>query len=450
MIEENIPEGYQNTELGIIPDDWNVRELGSISKVVRGGSPRPAGDPKFFGGISIPWLTVAALTNIPESSIYVSQTIGFLTEEGAKYSRTLENGTLIIANSGATLGVAKILAVKCCANDGIAAFIDLNKDADKLFLYYVLNAKTREFREVVATGNGQPNLNTALIGLTKISLPPTIEEQKAIAQSLSDVDAQITALEQLITKKRNIKQGTIQQLLTGKKRLSGFSKVTDTNVSDNYNNTEVGIIPDDWDVNTLASITPQNMKYAIVDGPFGSNLKTIHYRKSGIPIITSGYVTDGFFKADNYLYVDTDKFNQEKRSSVSGGDIVMAKIGARCGASAIFPIHHEVGILSGNALKISVDKTRHNTYFVWQLLWNLYVTGKIELLRTTGAQPAISIATLKKYKIPLPSLPEQKAIAQVLSDMDAEIEGLEQKRDKYKAIKQGIMQELLTGKTRLL
>ena len=222
----------------------------------------------------------------------------------------------------------------------------------------------------------------------------------------------------------------MQQLLTGKKRLSGFSG--------------------EWEQNTISYVTPRNTKYGIVDGPFGSNLKTIHYQSSGIPIITSGYVTKGFFQATNYLYVNQDKFNQEKRSAVFGGDIVMAKIGARCGASAILPLDHETGILSGNALKITVDRTRHCTYFLWQLLWNLYLTGKIELFKTTGAQPAISIANLKNYTIPLPTLSEQKAIAQILSDMDAEIESLEKKRDKYKAIKQGMMQELLTGKTRLI
>jgi len=111
-----------------------------------------------------------------------------------------------------------------------------------------------------------------------------------------------------------------------------------------YKQTEVGVIPEDWDVDMLASVTPKNARNGIVDGPFGSNLKTIHYRKSGIPIITSGYVTEGRFAADSYLYVDKEKFEEEKRSAVRPGDIVMAKIGARCGASAILPHWHSVSI----------------------------------------------------------------------------------------------------------
>ena len=221
-------------------------------------------------------------------------------------------------------------------------------------------------------------------------------------------------------------------------------------VKPGYKQTEVGVIPEDWVVTPLESVTPPNGKNGIVDGPFGSNLKTIHYRTSGIPIITSGYVTDGKFRADKYIYVDRAKFLEEKRSSVQPGDIVMAKIGERCGASAILPETHETGILSGNALKITVDPLRHSTFYVWQVLWNLHSSGDMELLRTVGAQPAISMANLKKHKIPIPpTKAEQEAIAEALSDTDALIESLEQLLTKKRLLKQGAMQELPTGKKRL-
>jgi type I restriction enzyme, S subunit len=216
-----------------------------------------------------------------------------------------------------------------------------------------------------------------------------------------------------------------------------------------YKQTDVGAIPEDWTVDTVASITPPSMKNGIVDGPFGSNLKTIHYRKSGIPIITSGYVTEGIFQASSYLYVDEEKFKQEKRSMVSPGDIVMAKIGARCGASAILPAWHQIGILSGNALKITVDNKRHSSYYVWQVLWNLYSRGNMESLRTVGAQPAISMARLKEYKIPLPPYPEQVAIARALNDADQLMGTLHDLIAKKRDLKQAVMQQLLTGKQKL-
>lgn len=293
---------------------------------------------------------------------------------------------------------------------------------------------------------GVPAIAQPTTTFRKLSIPyPTLAEQKAIATALSDVDDLISSLDQLIQKKKAIKQGAMQELLTGKTRLPGFKG------SGRYQQTEDGVIPEEWGLHTIESLTPSGVKYGIVDGPFGSNLKTEHYKKRGIPIITSGYVTNGYFKADSYLYVDELKFKQEKRSAVKGGDIVMAKIGARCGASAILPLSHEVGILSGNALKISIDEKKYSTVLVWQFLQNLYQKGELEGITSTGAQPAISMSNLKIYEIPLPpTLAEQKAIATVLSDMDTEIEALQNKKEKYQRIKQGMMQELLTGKTRLI
>jgi type I restriction enzyme S subunit len=220
-------------------------------------------------------------------------------------------------------------------------------------------------------------------------------------------------------------------------------------VSPGYKQTDAGVIPEDWDVDTIASVTPRNVRNGIVDGPFGSNLKSIHYRNAGIPIVTSGYVTEGRFLAENYLFVEKQKFEEEKRSAVYPGDIVMAKIGARCGACAILPSDHPIGILSGNALKITVDESRHSTFYIWQVLWSLYSEGNIEKLRTVGAQPAVSMANLKKHKIALPPLPEQRAIATALSDLDALLARLDRLIAKKRDLRQAAMQQLLAGQTRL-
>lgn len=204
-----------------------------------------------------------------------------------------------------------------------------------------------------------------------------------------------------------------------------------------------------WEYRDLNSLTPPGNKYAIVDGPFGSNLKTIHYRSSGIPIVTSGFVTSGRFIASKYIYVDREKFEQEKRSAVRPGDIVMAKIGARCGASAILPRNHPVGILSGNALKITIDEARHSTQYVAAILRWLYDRGDLDVLRSTGAQPAISMPLLKKLQIPVPSRTEQQRIAAVLDETDYAIATLERLIAKKQAIMRGMMQQLLTGRQRM-
>jgi len=130
--------------------DWDAACIGDLGTVVRGGSPRPAGNSRYFNGSLIPWLTVAALTNISVNQLRVSETVGFLTEKGAKHSRTLGSDTLIVANSGAALGVAKPLGITCCANDGSAAIIN-QRLGDKEFVCHYINSRTKHFRDVVAT-----------------------------------------------------------------------------------------------------------------------------------------------------------------------------------------------------------------------------------------------------------------------------------------------------------
>lgn len=200
--------------------------------------------------------------------------------------------------------------------------------------------------------------------------------------------------------------------------------------------------PKGWSEKPLLDLC-QKTKNAIVDGPFGSNLKTIHYRTSGVPIVTSGYVTSGIFKADSYLYVEAEKFRQEIRSMVQGGDIVMAKIGANCGASAILPKSHPVSILSGNALKISVDEAENCTKYVWYSLAWMYANNKLAPITSTGAQPAISIPALKKLILVAPPKAVQEKIADILSAWDYAEDVAERNLKLKKLYQSGLLEKLL-------
>ena len=174
--------------------------LGSLCRVVRGSSPRPAGDPRFFDGDFLTWITVAELTR--DHTAFVTTTQSALTEEGAEHTRIFEPGTILLTNSGATLGVPKITAIRAGANDGIAGFLELSPNVDSLYLYYFLSSLTDHLRTQVASGVGQPNLNTDLIA--EIRLPvPAFQEQKAIAAVLSAWDRAIEQTTALITSYSN-------------------------------------------------------------------------------------------------------------------------------------------------------------------------------------------------------------------------------------------------------
>lgn len=418
--------GYKQTEVGVIPEDWEVKALGEISHPVRGGSPRPAGDPKYFNGNYIPWLTVAALTNLSEAQLYVSQTEGYLTEEGSKWSRIIEKDTLIIANSGATLGVAKLLEIKCCANDGIAALYNLSQEVSKLYLVYYINSKTKYLRDVVATGNGQPNLNTSLISDFKVPLPPTIAEQTAIATALSDTDELIQSLEKLITKKRLIKHGALQELLKPKE--NWVEKSLDELFAFSGGLTA-----------SREQLSDKGLAYLHYGDIHGSKKSYIDIEREYADIpkldVPLNKVPSATLLGDGDLvFVDASEDDEgTSRHVVIKNPNAMPYIAGL----------HTIVAKSTNDL---VDKNYRQYCFQSNDVkrqFKFYAVGT----KVSG----VSKSNIGKILLTLPPTnDEQRRIAASLSDMDAELAALEAKLDKYRHIKQGMMQELLTGRIRLV
>jgi type I restriction enzyme S subunit len=429
--------GYKQTELGPIPDDWSVKPAKRLGIPVRGGSPRPAGDPRYFNGSYIPWLTVAALTNIPTSQLTVTETSTYLTEAGSSLSRTLNPGTLIIANSGATLGVAKILGIKCCANDGIAALLDISKDVSPHYLAHFINAKTNYLREVVATGNGQPNLNTTLIGNFTIPLPPTKAEQDAIAEALGDADAFAESLEQLIAKKRAAKQGAMQALLTGKKRLRGFENAR------GFKQTEAGVIPEDWDSTSLGELGHWK-------GGATPSMRNPEYWLNGtIPWVSSGDVKSTLI-LDAPMKITESAVNESSTTLLPPHSIMIV---TRSGILRRYlPVAKNTLPLAINQdIKALIPNDKAIPNYLLHLLISSGPRILATCLKSGTTVESIEFPWLKAFQVPLPpTKSEQEAIAVVLDDMDAEIYALEAKLAKTRHLKQGMMQELLTGRTRLV
>lgn len=424
--------GYKQTEAGVIPEDWNVKSLGQISDPVRGGSPRPAGDPRFFNGTYIPWLTVAALTNIPESQIVVTETATCLTEEGSLRSRTLLPGTLIIANSGATLGVAKILGVRCCANDGIAALLNIDKNVSAEFLAHYINTKTVYLRDVIATGNGQPNLNTGLIGNFSVPLPATRKEQEAIAEALSDTDVLIESLEQLLAKKLHLKQGAMQELLTGKKRLPGF----------------IG----KWEVKRLGELFTFSGGYSASRDQLSTEGHCyLHY--GDIHKATKTFI-DAHVEFQDIPKLDVPLRKISAGSLLEDGDVVFVDASEDDeGTSKHVVVLNERNIpfISGLHTIVAKSKTDDLARDYQRYCFQTRAIREQFLFYAVGTKVSgISKTNIAKINLTVPPVPEQEAIAAILVDMDAEIAELESELIKTRALKQGMMQKLLTGEIRLV
>ena len=423
--------GYKHTEVGVIPEDWGVRQLGELGSVVRGGSPRPAGDPRYFNGNFIPWLTVGSLTNIPDHQLFVTDTATKLTATGAKHSRTLQDETLVIVNSGArTLGVSKVLAIKCCANDGIAALVN-QRHGEKRFLCYFLNSQIQRLREVIAAGNDQLNLNTGRIALIAVPYPKEYEQQ-AIASALTDVDALLKALELLIAKKRDLKQGAMQQLLTGQTRLSGFSG--------------------EWQVKTLGDL---------FDFSGGHSASRDQLSAKG-----HCYLHYGDIHGASKTFVDTRADYQDipkldiplkrvsPKSLLRDGDVVFVDASEDDEGTSKHVVvvnKDNIPFISGLHTIVAKSKTEELVYEYRRYCFQTAAIRQQFLFYAVGTKVSgISKTNIPKLTLPVPSIPEQTAIAAVLTDMDAELAALELRLSKTRAVKQGMMQELLSGKTRLV
>ncbi|MGL6403711.1 restriction endonuclease subunit S [Aeromonas hydrophila] len=442
---QTVPTGYQQTEVGVIPEDWECKHIGELADVVRGGSPRPAGDARFFNGNFIPWLTVASLTNISLEQMYVVDTATKLTELGSLRSRVLDEDTLIISNSGATLGVAKILKIKCCANDGVAALVNQCL-GNKVFLAHYINTQTKKLQEKIATGNGQPNLNTDLIRVIPVPFPREAE-QAAIANVLSDTDALIAGLEQLIAKKQAIKSATMQQLLTGRTRLPQFALRPD-GTPKGYKSSELGHIPEDWHEVSLSSVTKN-----IDAGVSVNSIDQLDAYGHGKHVLKTSCVNGGIFnclEAKSIIPSDIGRAKCFPRE----GNIIVSRMNTPALVGEIGYIEKSLPgyFLPDRLWQVSFrEDAELNTKWLMYVLAHPINAKKIKesATGTSNSMKNISKNAFLALKIYKPKIEEQTAIATILTDMDSELTALEQKLAKARDVKQGMMQQLLTGRIRL-
>ena len=269
--------------------------------------------------------------------------------------------------------------------------------------------------------------------------PKDKSEQTRIATALSKVDALLSELDKLIEKKRAIKQGAMQQLLTGKKRLKGFDKCKE------YKQSEFGEIPADWRLVPIKELAKD-----MADGPFGSNLKTEHYTTDKqVRVIQLGNIGENGWVDENTKYTTFEHAKTLSRCIAAPGCILVAKM-MPAGRAIICPSEEKQYILGSDVVRIIPNELLIARYFVYQSNSDIYL-AQISANTQGSTRQRTSISKLRNILIPLPSTTsEQSAIASVLTTMDDEISALETKRNKYIVIKQGMMQQLLTGQIRLV
>jgi type I restriction enzyme S subunit len=289
----------------------------------------------------------------------------------------------------------------------------------------------------VADTTSVPQINNKHINPFLICLPSS-DEQRAIAGALSDVDGLIAGLEALIAKKRSLKTATMQQLLTGKTRLPGFGEGV------GMKQTELGEIPEDWDIIRLGEL-------AFVTKLAGFEY-TNHfngYKDGGEIIVIRGTnITNNSLDLSDVKYLPRHVSKGLPRSKLNSGDMVFAYVGT---IGPVYQIKENDRFhLGPNTAKITVENGLDPT-FLFHCFTGVRIKREMIDSISVGAQPSLSMGKIRKFRIGLPlCLDEQEAIAKVLSDFDDMLSILENEISKTKALKQGMMQELLTGRTRLI
>lgn len=385
----NIKQGYKQTEIGIIPEDWEVETLRNIAYFTNGKAHEQF---------------------INETGNYIVINSKFVSTEGKVFKKSvsalalLETGNIAMVMSDIPNGkaLAKCFFVdennKYTLNQRICSI--KSSICNNIFLFWKLNRN--KYFLAFDSGSGQTNLKKKEVLDCPIAIPPTIEEQTAIATALSDIDALIGEVDKLIAKKQGIKQATMQQLLTGKKRLSGFSG--------------------EWEVKRLGEV------FGITAGGDldKSNFSTTKDEKYSFPVYSNSL-------SDKGLYGYSPTYSQEENTITVTARGTVGFANAR---------NHKYSAI-GRVLVLSpLEKV--SCFFVAE-----YINNKVSFANESTGVPQLTAPQISKYDIILPTYQEQTAIANILSDMDAEISQLEGRRAKMGELKQGMMQELLTGRIRL-
>ena len=375
-----IRAGYKQTEVGVIPTDWEVHNLGDRCRTYSGGTPSTANS-EYYGG-NISWITSGDLN---KSQIFSVE--GRITKRGLENSsaKLISSGTLLMAMYGATAGVIAISKIEAAINQAVLAILPQYDETD--FLYQFLSlSKNRIIRTF--TQGGQPNLSAILISAIQIPFPPTKAEQETIAEALSDADALIESLEQLIAKKRAIKQGAMQELLRPKET---------------------------WVEKCIGDLL------TIVHG---KSQQTVSDRNGVYPILATG---GQIGTANRYLY--------DEPSVLIGRKGTIDR-----------PQYMDQPFWSIDTLFYSVIHVPNNPKYMFYQFCLIDWTNHNE----ASGVPSLNARTIEAIKLKIPLPEEQALIASTLTDIDAEIASLEAKLHKARQLKQGMMQELLTGRIRLV
>ena len=390
-----IPAGYKQTEVGVIPEDWEVKALNDLADKIMVGIASAATHAYRDRGI-----VMFRNQNIKPGYLDDSDLLYIAEDYEVTFrNKRLKAGDLLTARTGYP-GTTSIVPSQYEGAQSFTTLITRPRLGviDPEYLCIFINSESGQaYFEQNQIGGGQKNVNAGSLKNLPVAFPPTDAEQQAIAEALSDADALIESLEQLVAKKRHLKQGAMQELLTGKKRLPGFSG--------------------EWSVKTLGALCRMKSGEAITSESVDEYSEYPCFGGNGLRGFTKSFNHDGNFA-------------------------LVGRQGALCGNVLV-----ATGKFFASEHAVVVTPNRDTDVF-W--LARVLIRMNLNQYSESSAQPGLSVSKLLVLECHTPPHAEQAAIAAVLSDIDAEIAELETQLAKTRALKQGMMHKLLTGEIRLL
>lgn len=389
-----IPQGYKQTEIGVIPEDWDCVAAKHLMKIETG-------------------------SRNTEQKTDIGKYPFFVRSQKVERIDTYHYDCEAVLTAGDGVGTGKVFHHYIGKFDAHQR-VYVMSNFDGITGRYFYNYFSENFGNEVSKYTAKSSVDSVRRDMiAEMLIPtPTILEQERIAEALSDVDSMISSLEKLIAKKKAIKQGAMQELLTGKKRLPRF----------------IG----EWYETTIGE------HCCVFDGTH----QTPKYTIAGIPFYSVENVTANDFVNTKFITVEEHK-QLSSKCKIEKGDILMTRIGSIGDCKYI---DWDVNASFYVSLALIKCKETINAQFLSFYSTSSYFKKEIEIRSLLTAIPQkINLGPISEIRLNIPSdIKEQEAIAFILSDMDNEIEALEQKLEKTRQIKQGMMQQLLTGKIRLV
>lgn len=397
-------EGYKKTEVGVIPEDWEVKRLEEIAKICYGKSQKEVecenGQFKILGTGGVMGYTNSFLWDKP---------------------------SVLIGRKG-TIDKPQYIDEPFWTVDTLFYTKINNKNLPKWFYYYMNNIDLKKYNEAT----GVPSLSVANLNTIKIITPP-LKEQEKISEIISTVDSQIDDTEKLIEKFNELKKGLMQKLLTKGIDHSEFKK------------TELGEIPASWEVEKISNITN------LIKSGLSRKLSD---ENIGIPCLRSNNIKENKLTLDDlkYWYLVDDKGANISDYILDCGDIIMNFINSpsQIGKGCIFNKKNSDCIYSTNLLRIKINEEKMLTKFFYYYTQTERYKKEIMLITKPAVnQASFTTTEFKEIKFPVPTIKEQNKIVDILSSVDKNIDEYESKKQKLEELKKGLMQQLLTGKIRV-